>query len=231
MILQDIKPNNLLYTVNGVLKLADFGLARSFAEPGDVKMTSQVITRWYRPPELFFGARSYSSAVDVFSLGLVFAELIKRVPFLAGDSDVGQLQLIARALGTPTEANWPGVSKLPAYVIPNADDIKPEADRAFYRSQFFSISAAGQDLMRSMLRLDPRQRVSCRQALESEWFQEEPLPAKPENLPIKKDKKSIEKAAQDLKRRAGYDESLDASDLDAGNRGKKVARKLDFGAM
>lgn len=228
---QDIKPNNLLYTTNGVLKLADFGLARNFGEPGEVRMTAQVITRWYRPPELFFGARSYSSAVDVFSLGLVFAELIKRVPLLAGDSDVGQLQLIARTLGTPTESNWPGVSKLPSYVIPNADDVKPEADRAFYRMNFFSISQSGQDLMRFMLRLDPRKRISCRQALESEWFKEEPLPTKPENLPIKKDKEALEKVGQDLKRRAGFDERMDGGDLDVGNRGSKVARRLDFGAM
>lgn len=190
-------------------------------------MTSQVITRWYRPPELFFGARSYGSAVDIFSMGLIFAELIKRVPFLAGGSDIEQLHLIARALGTPTEQNWPGVTRLPAYVIGNPENPQPEADKAFYRQQFYSVSAKGQELMRDMLRLDPRNRISARQALESEWFREDPAPTKPENLPIKRDKASTEKMAMDLKRRAGMDEMMDAGDMD---RGKKVARKLDFGA-
>lgn len=189
-------------------------------------MTSQVITRWYRPPELFFGARSYSSAVDVFSIGLVFAELIKRIPFIAGESDIHQLQMITQALGSPSESNWPGVSKLPAYV--HTTEQRPEADLNTFRAQFRSLSVSGAELMRAMLRLDPRKRVSCRKALDSEWFREDPQPTKPELLPMKGGKEGLEKVGQDLKRRAGFDETLDSSDLD-GTRGKKIARKLDFG--
>jgi len=191
-------------------------------------MTSTVITRWYRPPELLFGAKSYSSSVDIFSLGLVFAELLLRVPFLPGDTDVHQLKLIATALGTPTEQNWPGVTKLPEYVIPNTDDIRPEQGRQFYGETFRTLTPEGLTLLMSMLRLDPRKRWSAKQCLESEWFKEEPTPTKPELLPRKGGGKGIEKVGGDLKRRAGWDEGTDAAELE-GHRGRKVARKLDFG--
>ncbi|CUS09125.1 unnamed protein product [Tuber aestivum] len=223
----DIKPNNLLLSTNGQLKLADFGLARSFSDPYRA-MTSTVITRWYRPPELLFGAKSYSSSVDIFSLGLVFAELLLRVPFLPGDSDVHQLKLIATALGTPTEQNWPGVTKLPEYVIPNTGDIRPEQGRLFYGETFRALTPEGLTLLMSMLRLDPRKRWSAKQCLQSEWFKEEPMPTKPELLPRKGGGKGIEKVGGDLKRRAGWDEGTEATELE-GHRGRKVARKLDFG--
>lgn len=103
---QDLKPNNLLIASDGQLKLADFGLARDFADPG-YKMTCQVITRWYRPPELLFGCRYYSTAVDIWSVGCIFAELMLRIPYLPGESDMDQLKTIFRALGTPTEDDWP----------------------------------------------------------------------------------------------------------------------------
>ncbi|RDH24133.1 kinesin family protein [Aspergillus niger ATCC 13496] len=107
---RDIKPNNLLVAADGEVKLADFGLARSFADPY-LNMTHQVITRWYRPPELLFGARQYSGAVDVWSMGMVFAELLLRVPFVAGNSDLDQISKICEAFGTPTEENWPGIAR------------------------------------------------------------------------------------------------------------------------
>ncbi|KAG1831222.1 Pkinase-domain-containing protein [Suillus variegatus] len=115
MLHRDLKPNNLLIASDGQLKIADFGLARDFADPGH-KMTCQVITRWYRPPELLFGCRYYSSAVDIWSVGCIFAELMLRTPYLPGESDMDQLKTIFRALGTPTEEDWPGHTKLPDYV-------------------------------------------------------------------------------------------------------------------
>lgn len=101
-----MKPNNLLIASDGTLKIADFGLAREYGDPSD-RMTTQVVTRWYRPPELFFGARSYSTGVDNWAAGCIFAELMLRVPYMAGESDFEQLRVIFQALGTPTEQDWP----------------------------------------------------------------------------------------------------------------------------
>uniref|UniRef100_A0A673LJP7 Cyclin-dependent kinase 7 n=1 Tax=Sinocyclocheilus rhinocerous TaxID=307959 RepID=A0A673LJP7_9TELE len=103
---RDLKPNNLLLDENGVLKLADFGLAKAFGSPNRV-YTHQVVTRWYRAPELLFGARMYGVGVDMWAVGCILAELLLRVPFLAGDSDLDQLTKIFEALGTPTEETWP----------------------------------------------------------------------------------------------------------------------------
>jgi cyclin-dependent kinase 7 len=212
--------------MNGVLKIADFGLARSFADPGNEKMTSQVVTRWYRPPELLFGAKSYGPAIDIYSLGVVFAELILRVPYLPANTDMQQLEVIANALGTPTEANWPGVTQLPSYCVPNPDNQLPEVDLTNMRRRFPSMSLSGAQLLHGMLRLDPRKRLSAREALESDWFREEPMPTKPQDLPGKKGKEEQEKVGQDLKRRVGQDEGMNGGDLD---RGKKIARRLNFG--
>ncbi|PCH42727.1 Pkinase-domain-containing protein [Wolfiporia cocos MD-104 SS10] len=112
---RDLKPNNLLIASEGQLKIADFGLAWDFADP-EYKMTCQVITRWYRPPELLFGCRYYSTAVDIWSVGCIFTELMLCTPYLPGESNIDQLKTIFRALGTPTEEDWPGRTKLPDYV-------------------------------------------------------------------------------------------------------------------
>nr|CAD7200126.1 unnamed protein product [Timema douglasi] len=102
---RDLKPNNLLVSSNGVLKLGDFGLAKFFGSPNRI-YTHQVVTRWYRCPELLFGARMYGTGVDMWALGCILAELLLRVPFLSGESDLDQLTRIFQVLGTPTEESW-----------------------------------------------------------------------------------------------------------------------------
>ncbi|KAL2010130.1 hypothetical protein VTN00DRAFT_5937 [Thermoascus crustaceus] len=212
---RDIKPNNLLIASDGEVKLADFGLARSFADPY-LNMTHQVITRWYRPPELLYGARQYSGAVDVWSMGMVFAELLLRVPFVAGNSDMDQISKICEAFGTPTEENWPGVTKLPNYV---KTPIMPVQGRDFFLRQFPTAGPVGADLLMSMCALDPRKRTTARQVLQHNWWATEPKPTKKEDLPRKQGTK---KMGDDLTRRGG---EIDDS------RFKNVARQLDFGAM
>lgn len=152
---RDLKPNNLLIASDGQLKIADFGLARDFTDPG-APMTCQVITRWYRPPELLFGCRHYSTGVDMWSVGCIFAELMLRVPYLAGDSDMDQLKTIFRALGTPTEVDWPGHTKLPDYV-PVGQFPKQHLGSLF--------TAATQDalqLLQGFLLYEPRRRISAK---------------------------------------------------------------------
>lgn len=211
---RDIKPNNLLIAADGEVKLADFGLARSFADPYR-QMTSNVITRWYRPPELLFGAKHYSGAVDIWSVGLVFAELVIRAPYIAGDTEVHQVSLICQAVGTPTEEVWPGVSALPEYTVP--EPATPVRGRDHYLAMFGTAGQEGVDLLMGMLILDPRKRITAREVLHHSWWASEPKPTMKEDLPKKRG--GQEKIGEDLKRRPGI---LDDE------RGSKVARRLDF---
>ncbi|KFD60214.1 hypothetical protein M514_00593, partial [Trichuris suis] len=132
--LEDLKPSNLLISKEGVLKMADFGLARFFGA-SDQTLTPLVVTRWYRAPELLYGSRYYSAGVDIWALGCIIAELLLRAPLFPGESDLDQLRRIVEILGTPSEENWPGVTLLPDYlptkpcpkvpwrqILPSADD-------------------------------------------------------------------------------------------------------------
>lgn len=215
---RDIKPNNLLIAADGEVKLADFGLARSFADPY-LNMTHQVITRWYRPPELLYGARQYSGAVDVWSMGMVFAELLLRVPFVAGSSDLDQISKICEAFGTPAEDNWPGVSQLPNFIHTDPAHQVPVQGREFFLRQFPTAGPVGADLLMSMCALDPRKRITAVDSLRHSWWTMDPPPTKNEDLPRKSGAK---KMGDDLSRRGG--------EVDDGPF-KNAARQLDFGAM
>lgn len=217
---RDIKPNNLLIAADGEVKLADFGLARSFSEPYR-RMTSNVITRWYRPPELLFGAKHYSGAVDIWSVGCVFAELVLRIPYMAADTEIGQVDLVCRAIGTPTEENWPGVTKLPEYTV--SEPHTPVVPRALYLDRFRTVGHDGVDLLMAMLTLDPRKRITAREVLEHPYWSSEPKPTANKHLP-RADGNDAITAAKDLGRKAGVVD-------DGAERGPKIARKLDFGAL
>ncbi|KYN40329.1 Cell division protein kinase 5 [Trachymyrmex septentrionalis] len=112
---RDLKPQNLLINKNGELKLADFGLARAFGIP--VKCYSaEVVTLWYRPPDVLFGAKLYTTSIDMWSAGCIFAELANAGRPLFPGSDVDdQLKRIFKMLGTPTEETWPDLTTLPDY--------------------------------------------------------------------------------------------------------------------
>lgn len=173
---RDLKPNNLLIAADGQLKIADFGLARDFADPG-YKMTCQVITRWYRPPELLFGCRYYSTAVDMWSVGCIFAELMLRTPYLPGESDMDQLKTIFRALGTPTEEEWPGHTKLPDYVPVG------QFTKSSMRDLFTAATADCSNLLSKFFIYEPRKRISARDALHHPYFFALPNPTHPSKLP------------------------------------------------
>lgn len=219
---RDIKPNNLLIAANGEIKLADFGLARSFADPY-APMTYNTITIWYRPPELFFQAQYYGGAVDVWSVGCVFAELIAReVMFRAWpENEIHMVKLICEKVGTPTEENWPGVSKLRGYLTP-AEHI-PLRSKDYWLAAFRAIGDVGVDLLMKMLTLDPRKRLSAEGVLQHDFWTASPRPSRLEDLPRKGG--GIETMGEDLKRRGGE------LPVRGENRGDKVARKLDFGSM
>lgn len=224
---RDIKPGNLLIGDDGELKLADFGLARSFGSP-DAIMTHVVITLWYRPPELLFGSRHYSGAVDMWSIGMILAELLVRRPWCAyapenqdqmerGGGEIGQLDVMNRALGTPCEDIWPGVSKLPLFVEQTPK--LPPRDKRFFQQQFPTLDETGRELLMGMLTLDPRKRLTAKQSLEHEWWSLDPRPTDKQDLPRKKNINEEEVAAEVAKVPGVIDEKF-----------KGIARKLDFGA-
>ncbi|KAI3392881.1 hypothetical protein diail_5014 [Diaporthe ilicicola] len=216
---RDIKPNNLLIAADGEVKLADFGLARSFSDPYGY-MTSNVITRWYRPPELLYGAKYYSGAVDIWSVGTVMAEMVLRVPYLPGNTELDQIRLICQQIGTPTEDNWPGVTKLPEYIKPaDGPAVVPERTKQDFLGTFGTVGDDGVDLLMRTLTLDPRRRITAREMLEHPWWHAEPRPTRKQDLP-RKDEESM---GADLKRPAGVVAG------EQQDRSGSVARKLDFG--
>ncbi|KAI9274537.1 kinase-like domain-containing protein [Phascolomyces articulosus] len=191
---RDMKPNNLLITHDGVLKIADFGLARDWGDPGR-QMTSQVVTRWYRSPELLFGAKEYTFAVDIWAVGCIFAELMLRTPYVAGESDLDQLTKIFHALGTPNEVDWPGMTSLPNYIAFKTFPKVP------LRQYFTAAGSDALDLLDKMLKFDPSKRWSTTDCLKHAYFRNSPLATIPGKLPKKAP--DVEQVAQTLKRKAG----------------------------
>ena len=113
---RDLKPQNLLIDKSGAIKLADFGLARAFGIPVRV-YTHEVVTLWYRAPEILLGSNKYSCPVDIWSIGCIFAEMANKRPLFQGDSEIDQLFRIFRVLRTPNEEIWPGINRKKKIII------------------------------------------------------------------------------------------------------------------
>ncbi|KAF6147705.1 hypothetical protein GIB67_003036 [Kingdonia uniflora] len=171
--------SNLLIDNEGNLKLADFGLARSFTGDQNSNLTNRVITLWYRPPELLLGSTKYGPAVDMWSVGCIFAELLQRKPILPGKNEPEQLNKIFELCGSPDETNWPGVSKIPWF-----NNFKPARQmKRRVREVFKKFDRHALELLEKMLTLDPSQRISAKDALDAEYFWNDPLPCDPKTLP------------------------------------------------
>lgn len=188
---RDLKTSNLLLNNRGVLKIADFGMARYFGDPPP-KMTQLVVTLWYRAPELLLGAEIYGTAVDMWSVGCIFGELLTKEPLLQGKNEVDELSKIFELCGIPTDETWPGFKRLP-----NARSLRlpknPVSQGSVLRAKFPFLTSAGSSLLVSLLELNPARRPSAREVLEHSFFREDPKPKSTEMFPTFPSKAGQEK--------------------------------------
>ncbi|XP_051895057.1 cyclin-dependent kinase 11B isoform X2 [Pristis pectinata] len=169
---RDLKTSNLLLSHSGILKIGDFGLAREYGSPLK-PYTPVVVTLWYRTPELLLGAKEYSTAIDLWSVGCIFAEFLTQKPLFPGKSEIDQINKIFKELGTPSEKIWPGYNDLPA--------VKKMTFTEYpfnnLRKRFGALlSDQGFDLMNKFLTYCPAKRITAEEALKHDYFRETPLP-------------------------------------------------------
>jgi mitogen-activated protein kinase 1/3/mitogen-activated protein kinase 6 len=158
---RDLKPSNLLLNANCDLKICDFGLARANAET-DAFMTEYVVTRWYRAPELLLSCAEYTTAIDVWSVGCIFAELLGRKPLFPGKDYVHQMNLIARTIGSPAERETRFIASEKARRYVRSLPVTPRVD---FRAVYPEADPKAVDLLDRMLVFDPEERIGVAEAL------------------------------------------------------------------
>ncbi|KAE9554161.1 hypothetical protein FO519_002641 [Halicephalobus sp. NKZ332] len=172
---RDFKSANILLSADGYLKVADFGLVRDTRTASNKLFTSNVVTMWYRPPEILFGSKLYTSAIDLWGAGCIIAEFWNRMPILPGKTEVHQLALISNLCGTISPKTMPGCDELPYF-----DNLKtglqkgPPTLLQVMRSIIPNVYAV--ELVSQLLVLDPEKRLTAAEALEHRYFHSEPLP-------------------------------------------------------
>ncbi|XP_056175084.1 protein IMPAIRED IN BABA-INDUCED STERILITY 1 isoform X2 [Syzygium oleosum] len=196
---RDIKGSNLLVNNEGILKVADFGLANFCSSGNRQPLTSRVVTLWYRPPELLLGSTDYGASVDLWSVGCVFAEIILGKPILQGRTEVEQLHKIFKLCGSPPDDYWKKSR------LPHATLFKPQQPYdSCLRETFSDLPAAAVDLIGTLLSVEPHKRGNTSSALASEYFRTKPYACEPSSLPIYPPSKEIDaKNREEVKRKKG----------------------------
>uniref|UniRef100_A0A671TW83 Cell division protein kinase 5 n=1 Tax=Sparus aurata TaxID=8175 RepID=A0A671TW83_SPAAU len=161
---RDLKPQNLLINRNGELKLADFGLARAFGIPVRC-YSAEVVTLWYRPPDVLFGAKLYSTSIDMWSAGCIFAELANAGRPLFPGNDVLILGTNELCSDRTIDLQWQTMTKLPDYkpypMYPATTSLVNVVPK---------LSSTGRDLLQNLLKCNPVQRISAEEALQHPYF-------------------------------------------------------------
>jgi len=170
---RDVKPQNLLISAVGELKLADFGLARAKSVPSHT-YSHEVVTLWYRPPDVLLGSTNYTTSLDMWGAGCIFIEMLNGYPCFPGVRDIfDQLDKIFRVVGTPTEDMWPGVSRLPNYRPHKLCYYKPSVQLGHVWPRLYDIPFA-EHVASMMLQSRAGKRVSAEQALRHRYFSDLP---------------------------------------------------------
>lgn len=190
---RDLKTANILYNSKGKLAICDFGLARKFGEPIKPYSTN-IVTLYYRSPEILMGTKTYSTEVDMWSVGCIFAEILTGNYFFEGTSEVDQLSKIFQVLGQPSNARWPGYEDLPHSSmlkwkgLPRESRLRdkfPRPSSSFTDvNDMMSLTDSGFNLLEGLLTLDPAKRLSAHDALHHPWFSEEPLALPRDRMPV-----------------------------------------------
>lgn len=176
---RDLKTSNLLLSHKGILKVGDFGLAREYGSPLKA-YTPIVVTLWYRSPELLLQAKQYSYPIDIWSVGCIFGELLTMKPLFPGKSEIDQLNIIFKDLGTPNEKIWPGYSELP---LVKKVTFTEHPYNNLHNRFGQKLTKLGFDLLNRFLTYCPNRRITAEEALKHEFFKESPLPVDPSMFP------------------------------------------------
>ncbi|KAF8408150.1 hypothetical protein HHK36_007292 [Tetracentron sinense] len=193
---RDIKGSNLLVNNEGILKVADFGLANFCTSKRRQPLTSRVVTLWYRPPELLLGSTDYGASVDLWSVGCVFAELFLGKPILQGRTEVEQLHKIFKLCGSPPDEYWKK-SKLPHATI-----FKPQHPyESYLRDTCKEFPTTAVNLIETFLSVEPYKRGTASSALASEYFTTKPYACEPSSLPKYPPNKEIDAKSREEARR------------------------------
>eukprot|EP01083_Nonionella_stella_P050129 133437_1 len=184
---RDIKLSNILLNNNGNIVLCDWGLARLFSNPLK-KHTSKVVTLWYRAPELLFGINVYHTAIDMWAVGCIVAELLQHKPLLPGKNEIQQIQLIYELLGAPNHHIWPNYMALPRIVDGTFKEVENPQTKQKYKWNvidhlFACYKANCLDLMKQLLAYDPSKRITATNAIKHPFFKEIPLPVTKDMMP------------------------------------------------
>lgn len=164
---RDLKPSNILLNADCTLKVCDFGLARGIGDTS-AELTEYVVTRWYRAPEVMLSCQEYTKAIDMWSLGCIFAELLGTKPLFPGDDYLHQLRLIIDVLGTPSEDDMSFIKSSRALAFVRKQAGKPKVPWA---SMFKKANPLALDLMERMLSFNPTKRITVEEALEHPYLE------------------------------------------------------------
>ncbi|KAI3642043.1 hypothetical protein MP228_011598 [Amoeboaphelidium protococcarum] len=170
---RDLKPQNLLISKKLELKLADFGLSRAFGVPVR-SYSNEVVTLWYRAPDVLLGNKSYDTSIDIWSIGCIMGEMVNNRPVFPGTSVNDQLHKIFQILGSPNQTVWPGYDKLPNAASMLQSDTEEMTLMQYQRENlqqvFPRMDANALSLLERLLQLDPLKRISAQEALDADFF-------------------------------------------------------------